>query len=413
MATIFVSQDFGSDDTGDGTQANPVATIKKAINLAVENDTIQILDSAVYRPGGTLSADRIFLSESLNFTAAAGQEPTIDGTDARGNDLGEKPAFHGSTSPSGKVLGFTGFIFNSFTGSANPICNADNRVTLQFSQCTFQNMLDVPIFQSPADATSDDPNALDRCQILPSTHFKLIDGQNADEHFLFTNSTFHQTASEAGPASAQNYIDDGSGNRSNGIVRNCSLSVNMEGGRTAIRFGVVENTIIKNENLGGTYTNTKAIDAHSLYSNNCVFGNFGTNEVDNTSGGATDGGGLVTSDPLFQSDNPLNFKLQPSSPCIGVGKTIASITVDLEGNSRTAPYSIGAFEFDPPAMTDDGSETYSRKFGSTSFEIHATANRLATRGFIDNKENRQAPFSVTVSGPPTIREKIIPYKNET
>ena len=64
-------------------------------------------------------------------------------------------------------------------------------------------------------------------------------------------------------------------------------------------------------------------------------------------------------------------------------------------------------------MTDDGSETYNRKFGSNSFELHATANKLATRGFIDNKDNRQAPFSVTVAGPSTIRERTTSYKNET
>jgi hypothetical protein len=200
-------------------------------------------------------------------------------------------------------------------------------------------------------------------------------------------------------------------------MRNCSLLTthdgNLGGGTAAIiRFGVIENTILRN--LGGG-DQTVGIHAASSRSNNCTFGNFLTQQT-----GGTDGGGNLTStNPLFVDESSPTgrgggLKLQSGSPCIGAGKTIASVTVDFDGTSRVGnPYDIGAYQAAPAAFTADGSETFPRKFGSKDFLIHITANKLATRGFIDNKDNRQAPFSVTVAGPATIRKRTTPYKSET
>ena len=231
-----------------------------------------------------------------------------------------------------------------------------------------------------------------------------------NKHFLFKNSIFHHTASSA----TVSYVDSGDGSYTNAIMRNCSLLTTHDGslgGTSIIRFGVIENTILRNLGDGDQ---TVGIDAADSRSNNCTFGNFLTEQT-----GGTDGGGnLTNTNPLFvsESSNPPDFKLQSGSPCIGAGKTIAAITEDFDGNSRSAPYDMGAYAFvdTGPSFTPNvGSETYQRKFGSNSFVIHGTANKLATRRFNSDKDNRQAPFSVTVAGPATIRRRTTPYKNET
>lgn len=407
MATIYISQDTGNDSTGDGSLGNPYASIKKGYDESLDGDTLQLLDSAIYQPGGTASSQRIFLSSSINIIATAGQTPTIDGTAARNNDFGSKPAFHGAIAPVGKVISFTGITFNSFTGSANPIVSADNRVTLQFTECTFQNMNLVPIFPNPADASSGTPNLLNRCDIKDSAHFEIINSTNADEHFLFKNSTFDH----GNPSTATNYIDCGNDSRVNGIMQNCSVLAGVSGGITLIRFGVIENTIVRNTGAGSSTTGIKANDSRS---NNCTIG-FDTEQT-----GGTDGGNnLTNTNPLFvdESSSPPDFQLQSSSPCIDAGKTIAGITEDYAGTSRPqgSAYDIGAYEYvdtGPSFTPTDGEETYNTKF-SSSFTIRGTANKLATRRFNSAKDNRQAPFSVTVAGPPTIRERDTSYKNET
>ena len=194
---------------------------------------------------------------------------------------------------------------------------------LQFEQCTFQNMNDVAIFHQPANGFADKPNKLDRCQIKGSTHFKVIDGQNADEHFLFTNSTFHSTSS----VTNTNYVDCGDDNRVNGIIRNCSFLTGYSGNIDIIRFGIIENTILRNTGSG---TQTTGIQANASRANNCTFGNFDVAQTGSISGSS------ITSNPLFVNElsNPPNFELQEGSPCIDAGKTIASITVDFAGSAR-------------------------------------------------------------------------------
>tara|TARA_R100000426_G_scaffold256_1_gene419 strand:- start:71 stop:1303 length:1233 start_codon:yes stop_codon:yes gene_type:complete len=410
MADIYVSK-AGHDGTGDGSLANPYKTIKKAYDESSEGNEIQILDSGIYQVGGPdLASDRVFLTTNVSFTVASGQFPTIDGTSAR--SIG-RPAFHGSTGPGGKTVSFTGFTFDSFTGSSNPICDQAQKIALQFNQCIFKNMNNVPIFSNPPEATSASPNMLNRSEVRSTTHFTVIGGNTGtDKHFLFKNSIFHHTASSANVS----YVDSGDGSHTNAIMRNCSLLTTHDGnlgggGAAIIRFGVIENTILRN--LGGG-DQTVGINAASSRSNNCTFGNFLTQQT----GGTNGGNNLTSTNPLFVDESSPTgrgggLKLQSGSPCIGAGKTIASVTVDFDGTSRFVPYDMGAYQAAAPAFTADGSETSRRKFGSREFLLNATANKLATRGFIDDRDNRQAPFSVTVAGPQTIRKRTTPYKNET
>ena len=405
-ARIFISTAGDNANNGE-TAGAPVATFRQAIINVDDGGTIEIIDSNTHSPSNSFD-NRAVVNKSVDIVPSSGQTPTLDGAAAH---TAGRPGFAGAATC---TLTFTGITFQNWgAGSTSYLVNQANAVTAQYSQCTFKD-IDINIFHDPPTATSGTPNKLDRCRVERTSTKKLFNSPpGGDWHFLIQNSVFHYTGTDSG----QVYIDALNNNHVNGIVRNCSLlvDINDSNGTTngVIRCGTIENVIIRNTATVGSFSTLAALKAKGGYSNNCIFGNFAVGQVN--TGAST--AGLVTSNPLFVNEGaePPDLKLQAGSPCIGTGKTIAAVTVDFDGTSRSAPYDIGAFVFVSTAVgfTDDGSETYSRKFGSNSFEIHATANKLATRGFADNKENRQAPFSVTVAGPPTIRRRTTPYKNET
>ena len=405
-ARIFISTAGDNANNGE-TAGAPVATFRQAIINVDDGGTIEIIDSNTHSPSDSFD-NRAVVNKSVDIVPSSGQTPILDGAAAH---TAGRPGFAGAATC---TLTFTGITFQNWgAGNTSYLVNQANAVTLQYNQCTFKSIAGVSIFYDPPTATSGTPNKLDRCRVERTTEKKLFDSPpGGDWHFLIQNSVLHY----AGTDSGQVYIDAQNNNHVNGIVRNCSLLVEVNSSTGAsdgvIRCGTIENVIIRNAATSGGNA-AAALKAKGGYSNNCIFGNFTTGEV--STGASTTG--LVTGNPLFVNEGaePPDLKLQAGSPCIGTGKTIAAVTVDFDGTSRSAPYDIGAFVFTSTAVafTDDGSETYSRKFGSNSFEIHATANKLATRGFADNKDNRQAPFSVTVAGPATIRRRTTPYKSET
>ena len=432
MPTIFVSSGSGDNSNSGTSEGAPVATIFAAFRRASENDTIKILDSNTYQPGLDAHGGRMILSESLSFVAADGQTPIFAGTGARASSAVTKTGFSGVGMSPGETITFQGITFDDFRTTDNTIVKTTTAgggaPTVQYTDCIFQNMNGSPIFVDPAPATSGTPNLLDRCEIRDGCNDKIIDSIVGSENMVIQNCIFHNTASHT----TQEYISMGYNATADTIIRNCTLLVDRVTGVEVVRMGVVENIIIKNITTasvsGGPQnvdTNLVGIDGRVSYSNNCVNGSFGSASgkgaiQDNTGAGATDGGGHITgsgSDPLFvdQTALPEGLQLQSTSPCIGTGKTIGTVTFDFAGTSRSEPYDIGAFQSVSTAITftADGSETFQRKFGPNGFVIHGTANRLATRGFNDSKENRQAPYFITIPGPATIRERNTPYKNET
>ena len=56
--------------------------------------------------------------------------------------------------------------------------------------------------------------------------------------------------------------------------------------------------------------------------------------------------GNISGDPLFVNAAGADFHLQSGSPAKGAGATIGIVTTDFAGATRTAPYSIGAYELD-------------------------------------------------------------------
>ena len=106
-----------------------------------------------------------------------------------------------------------------------------------------------------------------------------------------------------------------------------------------------------------------------------------------------------------------NFALAEGSVGIDQGTDFNNVTIDIRGVARpqNGSFDIGAFEFAVGGggddsinfTTSDGTETYNLKFSSDTFVIRGTNNKLTTRRFNSDKDNRQAPFSITVPGPST------------
>ena len=73
--TVYVSATSGSDTTGDGTQANPYATLLKGINETTEDlSRVVVLDSSLYSEDLS-GADYTYFQ---GFYAAVGETPTYD-----------------------------------------------------------------------------------------------------------------------------------------------------------------------------------------------------------------------------------------------------------------------------------------------------------------------------------------------
>ena len=422
-ARIFLKADGGSDSNNGETSGAPVQTFHEALEKVSDGGTIEVLDAGPHSPSNRNSL-RAVINKNVDIVAADGVTPTIDGTACRNPpDFGDAlPGFN--TDGSEVVVNFTGFIFQNFNTDAsnsgrvgNVIVRQNADITVQYTQCTFKDMRAF-LFSNPAPASSASPNKLDRCRIegsVRSVIFGDYTGAFGSGHILVQNSVFAY-----GGFSSGNVYLEGVQNNVNAVIRNCSFLVDIDGttgsSNGLIRFGTIENVIVKNINAGGSYTGLVALNAKTSFSNNCVNGNFAT--VESTGDGGTIVVAAITTDPLFVSgtsvgDADFNLQLQSSSPCVDTGKTIAAVTVDFDGVARPqgANYDIGAFE--PPIWSDEpGNDPFERKFGSNSFEIRSIKNKLRTRRFRVALNNRQAPFSLTLPGPPSIRGTTKSYKTE-
>lgn len=105
---------------------------------------------------------------------------------------------------------------------------------------------------------------------------------------------------------------------------------------------IQNNVLAYQENGIGTIWPEDSISSSTLTAgNNCVY----------RAGGApwrsADPGDVWNKNPLFVNESTLDFHLQPTSPCINKGLTIAGVTNDFDGVVRPqgAAYDIGAFEY--------------------------------------------------------------------
>ncbi len=82
-------------------------------------------------------------------------------------------------------------------------------------------------------------------------------------------------------------------------------------------------------------------------SGNIVNNNIVAHPVTITAGAGTESNNLASKDyaNLFNDYNNYDFTTNPNSPAIDAGTTAQAPTVDIDGNARTLPYDIGAYEY--------------------------------------------------------------------
>ena len=108
---------------------------------------------------------------------------------------------------------------------------------------------------------------------------------------------------------------------------------------------VYNNTVYNNTNEGiyiAQYSLTTIVRNNIVYLNSVP-------QIRDKPGNSTIDHNLVGTDPLFVNAAIADFRLQPGSPAIDAGITLATVTTDIAGTSRPkgGSYDIGAFELVP------------------------------------------------------------------
>ena len=403
MGTVFVSK-AGNNDNAGTDSGSPKSTIQAAVE-AVDHTSapriVTILDSGTYNELIEINPAGNGFGADITIQGDTGQLPILSGNGL--SDIGgvnNGPISIGPVVPSVTIL--KNIKFTEFAATQG-VLRGDKGIgggaAYQVSDCEFDQNDKVA---QDLGGTSDKHTTFNRCKFTRNDIF-INNGSNI--HIDITNCVF-------GGVEDETCIDPGGGsNSSNTTVQNCSLVVNMDDASIAIRAGVVENCAVQNltaTSTGGSNT-TKGISALTSRSNNLTFGNFNTQQE-----GGDDTGAITGQDPLFVDTTITapDLSVPSNSPLIGAGKTIAAITTDFIGTSRAVPYDIGAFQF-VYWMGADNPEGDETKFGPNGFEIRSTKRKLASRVFPAGKDNRQAPFSITIQGPVNIRGRTTSYKAET
>lgn len=393
----------GADNTADSTDiATPCLTINAACQSGSSGETVEIIDE------GTYSESSISIKQGMTIThtASALGRPIIDGGGAPSSVI-----FDATFSPNTDIT-LTGLEMRNaeaiFGAGGNSLSN------LTISGCFAHDIRRV--------------SNQNIAGISPSN--TVVFDQSS---FFFDTSTTTEHIRNNGYMEIKNCFMSASGLGGFGvpIVRSFTRNITASFSTFVFRdgshahpilrgLGIARNCIVTSSNapnadgIGAEDHDYNLVDVASVAYMNAsdVSESAGSNdlEVAPTFIGGTSVG---------QSYSIVaNFALAEGSRGIDEGVTFDSIAVDITGTIRpqNSLFDIGAFEFitqDPEWDTDgDGSQTYQTKFGS-SFEIHGTANKLTTRTFAFGTENRQAPYFITIPGPPSLRERKTPYKAET
>ena len=130
----------------------------------------------------------------------------------------------------------------------------------------------------------------------------------------------------------------------------------------------IQNNIVY-DNFGGVTGANTAVDTGTNWiKNNLIFGN--TTNVNMSAHGLSQISGTVAADPLFvnyKRDGTGDYRLAPGSPAIGAGLSTIAPATDFAGVARSAPPSIGAYEYvvASQALLTESGETLTTEAGET------------------------------------------------
>ncbi|MEO0082071.1 MAG: NosD domain-containing protein [candidate division WOR-3 bacterium] len=189
-----------------------------------------------------------------------------------------------------------------------------------------------------------------------------------------------------------------SGVRMSGIYFN-SASGNMVCNNTVITDSTAANAmgLYQNQSSNTFYNNVVVASSYCLYTGsqpaysdfNCWYRHSGDSRLfylsnvgamgllnwRSRSGNRLDMNSMEA-DPLVV-DRVNDLHLQPASPCIDAGMTVAGVTTDIDGQPRTVPYDIGADEYHPVGLADNS--RYQILDGRLQIEPNPACGQVAIR----------------------------------
>jgi len=144
----------------------------------------------------------------------------------------------------------------------------------------------------------------------------------------------------------------------------------------------------------------------------------------NDANGSAGTGDIIDTVPLFVDGAAAgsatsiagNYNLQASSPAVNAGTAFDGIVVDISGTSRSRDVpDIGCFEYYSSGgggtTWDDYTAQPNINFES-GFVIQSPTNLASNHRFNEEKDPKQAPFSLGAKGPISLRGRTTAYKVE-
>lgn len=288
MATYYINADTGNDTTGNGSISLPWLTLSKANTSAAAGDTIIVM-----------SATNTYALPCVTTYMQAKAGLRIVGQDKA------TCIFDGGGASMATIIDIT---------SNNSLC-------LEWRNLTFRNWIEANVERGPFD-------------------YRSISGTSYVE---ITNCIIHniQTLGAAGAQGLLNMSPDSPNAKI--ILTNCliyDLNVSVEGtlaGQRTVQLHLI-NTVVANRTSQLLWLIQPRGGANgTIVSKNSIVANLSTGTIDGgsnrtlvetityscfynlTSNIPTLGTGCITTNPLFVDFANADFRLRPSSPCIGTG----------------------------------------------------------------------------------------------
>ncbi len=337
---VHVSPQYVSpvgSDSNSGTQASPKLTIQAAINAVLSSDTVLIADGTYTGPG---NVDLDFGGRSITVTSQNGPATTI--IDCGGSSaVGHRGFYLHSGETSAVISGLT--IQNGYeNGGDGGGAILSESVGLTVQNCILKN------------------NAAITGGGLCNINYGSSEALTVTSSILSGNSAvggngggIYSYSSAGSPVAMTNCVLIGNSSPSGQGGGICNFN---GGGMTSVTSCTITGNAAPSGSGGGLYNSTSFGSGTLALTDDIVYGDSG-GEITGSHFAATycdiQGGYAGTSninaDPLFFNAGSGDFRLQPSSPCLGAGTASGAPVTDITGLTRPNPPSIGAYDALPVA----------------------------------------------------------------